>query len=132
MIQLIYTHVGQVRKSYRHKRTAEIMRETEIIANASFVLGSPGESEGTLKKTIDFVRESNFERIFVSILAPLPGTEIYAKTCNIMPELKEMDVVPLEDVKKRYVEKFCAVDYQRLEDVREEIAGMSRISFDLY
>lgn len=116
----------------RYKRTAEIIRETGIITNASFILGSTGETEETLKQTIDFVRESNFERISASILAPLPGTGVFTKACDIMQELKEMDVVPLEKAKRRYVKKFCAVDYQRLEDVREEITGMSNISFNLY
>jgi radical SAM superfamily enzyme YgiQ (UPF0313 family) len=116
----------------KYKTTADIMRDSEIITCASFIIGYSGETEETLKRTIDFVRASNFERIFVSLLAPLPGTETYKKTCVIMPELKEMDVVPIEEAKRRYVEKFCAVDYQRLENVRKELADMSDISFDLY
>lgn len=116
----------------KYKITAEIMHKTGIPANASFILGAPGETEETLNETINFIKESNFERVSASILAPLPGTEIYAKMCDVMPELRKMDIIPLEEVKRRYVNRFCKVDYQRLEQVREEISWVPNISFDLY
>ena len=56
----------------------------------------------------------------MSILAPLPGTEIYEQVCLIMPELKQEDIIPMDTVKSVYNQKFCGIDYFKLICILEE------------
>jgi radical SAM superfamily enzyme YgiQ (UPF0313 family) len=45
--------------------------------HGDFIVGLPGESRETIRKSIDFAKELNVETIQVSIGHPYPGTEFY-------------------------------------------------------
>jgi radical SAM superfamily enzyme YgiQ (UPF0313 family) len=74
-----------VKKSSNLAKVKEAMRMTQgvgISALASFIIGLPGETADTLRKTVDFANELHHE--FGSlygfhILAPFPGTEVRDK-----------------------------------------------------
>jgi radical SAM superfamily enzyme YgiQ (UPF0313 family) len=69
------------KKSNLHK-VKEAMRMTQkvgISALASFIIGLPGETEETLRKTVEFANElhSEFGSLYgFHILSPFPGTEV--------------------------------------------------------
>lgn len=115
-----------------YKKIAKIMQNSDIITCASFILGYSGENEETLNEMVNFAKESNFDRIFSSIVSPLPGTYIYKQVCDIMPELRWEDILKIDEIKKVYVEKYCSINYQELEYIRDEMASASKISFDIY
>jgi anaerobic magnesium-protoporphyrin IX monomethyl ester cyclase len=52
-------------------------KQAGIDARGAFILGCPGETEESMKKTLNFMKELNLDLISLNILAPLPGTEIY-------------------------------------------------------
>jgi len=42
-----------------------------------FILGVPGETKETMRRTIDFAKSLDLEDAFFSIYSPFPGTELY-------------------------------------------------------
>ena len=48
-----------------------------LVVHADFIVGPPGESRESIRKSIDFAKELDVETIQVSIAHPYPGTEFY-------------------------------------------------------
>jgi radical SAM superfamily enzyme YgiQ (UPF0313 family) len=48
-----------------------------LTIHGDFIVGLPGESRESIRRTIDFAKELNTETIQVSIAHPYPGTEFY-------------------------------------------------------
>jgi hopanoid biosynthesis associated radical SAM protein HpnJ len=48
-----------------------------LVIHGDFIVGLPGESHETIRKSIDFAKELDVETIQVSIGHPYPGTEFY-------------------------------------------------------
>ncbi len=48
-----------------------------LIIHGDFIVGLPGDSRESIRKTIDFAKELDVETIQVSIAHPYPGTEFY-------------------------------------------------------
>jgi hopanoid biosynthesis associated radical SAM protein HpnJ len=48
-----------------------------LVVHGDFIVGLPGESRETIRKSIDFAKELDVETIQVSIGHPYPGTEFY-------------------------------------------------------
>jgi len=48
-----------------------------LVIHGDFIIGLPGETPQTIRKTIDFAKKLDVETIQVSIAHPLPGTEFY-------------------------------------------------------
>ena len=71
-----------VKKNSNLDKVKEAMRMTQdvgISALASFIIGLPGETEETLRKTVEFANElhQEFGSLYgFHILAPFPGTEV--------------------------------------------------------
>ena len=57
-----------------------------LTIHGDFIVGLPGESRESLRKTIDFAKKLNCETIQVSIAHPYPGTEFfdYVKKNNLI------------------------------------------------
>ena len=74
-----------VKKKSNLDKVKEAMRMTQgvgISALASFIIGLPGETEETLRKTVEFANElhQEFGSLYgFHILAPFPGTEVREK-----------------------------------------------------
>lgn len=48
-----------------------------LVIHADFIVGLPGESRDSIRKTIEFAKKLDTETIQVSIAHPYPGTEFY-------------------------------------------------------
>jgi len=59
------------------KRFAKDCRELGIRIHGTFILGLPGETQETIKETIEFAKEVNPHTLQVSLAAPYPGTVLY-------------------------------------------------------
>jgi radical SAM superfamily enzyme YgiQ (UPF0313 family) len=74
----------QILKNIKKGATVEMaLRFTEnckklgLVIHGDFVVGLPGETRETLRRTIDFAKRLDTETIQVSIAHALPGTELY-------------------------------------------------------
>jgi len=83
------------------KRAFELTKEAGISSSASFIIGHPGETEQTVKDTIELAKEINPTLAHFFIAIPLPCTELYdiAKEKNLivnmnLREWKQMPELP--------------------------------------
>jgi radical SAM superfamily enzyme YgiQ (UPF0313 family) len=67
-------------------KAMELTRQAGILSLAYFIIGLPGETEETIKKTIRFAKKINPDYVNFHIATPFPGTEFYdyAKNNNLL------------------------------------------------
>jgi len=63
-----------------------------LLIHGTFVLGLPGETKETMKRTLEFAKNLNLETLQVSVATPLPGTEFF-KYCQEKGYLKETNLI---------------------------------------
>jgi hopanoid biosynthesis associated radical SAM protein HpnJ len=74
--------LNNVKKGITIERSREFMktaRELGILVHGAFILGLPGETARTIEETMRFALEMDPYSIQVSLVAPYPGTELYAQ-----------------------------------------------------
>jgi hopanoid biosynthesis associated radical SAM protein HpnJ len=59
-------------------RFTENCKKLGLVIHGDFIIGLPGESRETIRRTIDFAKRLDTETIQVSIAHALPGTELHA------------------------------------------------------
>ncbi len=59
------------------RRFTENCKKLGLLVHGDFIVGLPGESRESLRRTIDFAKRLDCETIQVSIAHPYPGTEFY-------------------------------------------------------
>jgi anaerobic magnesium-protoporphyrin IX monomethyl ester cyclase len=71
-----------------NNRAIQLLVSAGIKANASFVIGSPTETEEEMMDTYDFIRKSKLSFVDIYVLTPYPGTPIwdYAKSRNLVSD----------------------------------------------
>jgi len=60
------------------RRVIKLTRECAIDARAMFMFGNPGETEETMRRTLDFAMRLKPDFAVFNIATPYPGTEMYA------------------------------------------------------
>jgi len=58
-------------------RYTENARKLGLLIHGDFIVGLPGESRESLRRTVDFAKRLDVDTIQVSIAHPYPGTEFY-------------------------------------------------------
>jgi radical SAM superfamily enzyme YgiQ (UPF0313 family) len=58
-------------------RFTENCRKLGLVVHGDFIVGLPGDSRESIRRTIDFAKKVDCETIQVSIAHPYPGTEFY-------------------------------------------------------
>jgi len=64
-------------------------RECGMNTHAHLMLGMPGETKETIKKTVEFVKKINPNTIDVGICTPYPGTKLFSDVAKDHPEIKD-------------------------------------------
>lgn len=59
------------------KKYLRVLKKEGIDRRLLLILGLPGEPDDIAQKTIDFIKETEPSSVFLSLLCPLPGSEIY-------------------------------------------------------
>jgi radical SAM superfamily enzyme YgiQ (UPF0313 family) len=59
------------------RRFAKNAHKIGLTVHGDFIIGLPGETRESVRKTIDFAKDLDCETIQVSLAAPYPGTEFY-------------------------------------------------------
>ncbi len=78
------------------KQVFKWCRDLKLDAHAHVMLGSPGETKETIKKTIAFVKSLKPATASFGLLTPYPGTEIFDKVAASHPEIKDGSDATLE------------------------------------
>ena len=61
------------------KPTIENAKKAGLLVHSFWIVGFPGETREEMEETIEFASQSNADSYSISILTPLPGTDIYRK-----------------------------------------------------
>ena len=103
-----------VRTDFARRFSADC-KKLGIKIHGTFILGLPGETQETIKKTIEYAKEINPHTIQVSLAAPYPGTTLYKQAVENgwMEENKTINLVSKEGV------QLAAIGYAHLS--RDEI-----------
>lgn len=59
------------------QRFTENCKKLDLLIHGDYIIGLPGETRETIRRTIDFAKRMDTETIQVSIAHPYPGTEFY-------------------------------------------------------
>ena len=59
------------------RKTVDLSRSAGLRVRAFFMLGLPGETEGSMRRTIDFAKSLDLDVAVFHITTPLPGTELF-------------------------------------------------------
>jgi anaerobic magnesium-protoporphyrin IX monomethyl ester cyclase len=72
----------------KNRAAVNLLSSAGIQANASFIIGSPEETEDEILETYDFIRKSRIDFFDVYPLTPLPGTPVwdYAKKRGLVAD----------------------------------------------
>ncbi len=113
----------------------EILKDFGIKMYPSFVLGLPGETNKTARKTLDLARRlvdtGNVYQLACSTLIPLPQSKSFDMVISQL-ELKKKymgeDILPVEELRKDWVKYFCNVEYAYLEEILSEILKLVPVS----
>lgn len=69
-----------IKKGVTRPQAEEFTRNCKklgITIHGAFIMGLPGETRETIRKTIDYARQLDLDSIQVSLASPYPGTEFY-------------------------------------------------------
>jgi hopanoid biosynthesis associated radical SAM protein HpnJ len=72
--------LDNIKKGIRIEEAREFTancRKLGITIHGTFILGLPGETQETIRQTIEFAKQLDVFSIQVSLAAPYPGTELY-------------------------------------------------------
>jgi len=61
----------------RARQFTKDCKKLGLVVHGDFILGLPGETKETIRRTIDFAKELDVETIQVSVAHAYPGTELY-------------------------------------------------------
>lgn len=116
--------LSNINKKISLNRVPEFIKWTKdagIDVRVSFMLGSPGETEETLKKTIQYAISLRPDIFIYNITTPLPGTEMFrwAREKGYLKTLEWDDynlgraVMDLPTVSAETVEKYYKIAYRK-------------------
>jgi len=74
--------LNNIKKGTRLDKIREFVKSTRelgILVHGAFILGLPGETAETIEETMRFALEMDPYSIQISLVAPYPGTELYAQ-----------------------------------------------------
>ncbi len=101
-------------KLHRIKQLVDKLASVGIISEGSFMVGFPHETKAQVDETFRRVQEFGFDRISISIVNPLPGTELFkqCETEGLLPEdFDPQDIrwsaenIKLEGIERGYLGK---------------------------
>jgi len=58
-------------------RAIKWAKESGILVAISVIIGYPGENEKTVEETVEFIRKTEPDYVYICIPTPYPGTELY-------------------------------------------------------
>jgi len=101
----------------------KLLSDNGISITPSYVTALPGETESSLKKTLEHAytvkQICGFEEIFCCELIPFPGSKAFSMLDKL--KLFSSDILEVEKLKNCWAENFCNVDYSVIEYFTGEI-----------
>jgi len=74
---IILKNIRKELDSIKLQRGIKMIKDAGIQIHSSFMIGSPGETEGTIRETIDLAKSLPLDEATFFITSPYPGTDLY-------------------------------------------------------
>lgn len=123
------TVLNQVKKGsvtvQQHINAIKLIKKYDINISGYFVIGAPDESKEEMLKTYEFIKNNPIDEIFLSVMIPFPGTEIweYAKSKNLVNENMDWDLLEWDfENNKKYIIIDDAISKNDLERIYFKIS----------
>lgn len=138
-------HMNKAMDLNQFHQTISWTKAAKINIRGAFMIGNPGETEISMKKTIEFAKNSGLQLAVFNITTPYPGTEIYKeflKNNSLIHQnwplydrahpILKLDTVS-EDIVKKYYYKSYRDFYLRPAYILKRIFTMRTFSeFKIY
>ena len=104
--EVLHTLKGSGTSVARNRAAVSALKGAGIAANASFIIGSPGETAAQMMDTYRFIRDSGMDLFDVYLLTPYPGTPVWelAKARGFvsddMPDWSVLTISPRRDPRR--------------------------------
>lgn len=112
--------LNNIKKDITLEQTRQTFRwcqEVGIDIHAHLMIGCPGETTETIKRSIRFIKEIEPTTITVGIITPYPGTPLFELVVEKYPEIKETYSLNLDilHTKAFLTDAFCEIPGEELE-----------------
>ena len=99
------------------QQTFRWAHQTKMETHAHFMLGCPGETDNTVRETINFAKSLKPTTVTFGICTPYPGTELFRKVSQKYPEIKDGSACDLRmlHTKGFFTESFNSLTKSELE-----------------
>lgn len=110
----------------QNERAIKWAKEIGISVAISVIIGYPGETQDTLRQTLDFIRRTEPDDVYMSLATPYPGIELYDRVkdlgwkvceqwghCDMQMQAFENPYlsVDLREVRRRFYNHFYSPSY---------------------
>ncbi|MFH1782302.1 MAG: radical SAM protein [Candidatus Omnitrophota bacterium] len=111
-----------MRKGYQARqidKAFKICRDNKIITTCNFMIGTPGETKGTMQESIDMLKRIKPNLLRWSITTPTPGSDLYR-------ELKEKDLINLKHLSEfdRWAAYPIKLEFFSKEDIQKSMKDL--------
>ncbi len=116
--------LNKMRKSLRLEQVRKgikLMKKHGFEVHSSFMLGNVGDTEETIRDTINFAKELDLDNATFFITSPYPGTDLYGISMNegfVTPNTPWESFVPLGNQQPLLVQS--AVPYEKLIQLQKQ------------
>lgn len=116
-VQEILNNVKKGIKVEQTKKTFKWTKEIGMDTHAHIMLGMPGETEETLKQTIEFVLEIEPTTATFGICSPYPGSQLYNELLEKHPDVEHGGNISLLNLHTQaiYNEYYTNVPHEKIE-----------------
>ena len=109
----ILRYLGRPMKKKLIENSFRYCQQHGIRTTASFIIGSPSESEDTLNETLEFAKRLKSDHVLFNVLTPHKGTEIYSLSVEgnlLKPYEVDIEKYPQEPVGVPMIENINGIN----------------------
>ncbi|GAB6054615.1 hypothetical protein JCM17960_34350 [Magnetospira thiophila] len=100
------------------RATIRLLKEAGIEVRVYLIIGLPGEPPDVVKKTWDFIQETEPDLVYLSIFTPRPGTDIYNDPGKFGIEWIDPDMSKTQHMYGRYDAELPELNFRYAKDTQ--------------
>lgn len=87
--QKILDIIGKGTTVEQNERAIRMAREVGLFVSISVIIGHPGETIETMNQTVEFIKKTRPDDVYICVATPYPGTQLYEQIKNLGWEICE-------------------------------------------
>jgi len=90
------------------RKAVSLAKKYKMEVLGTFMVGSPGETEEDIRKTIEFIKELDLDQVGINVTTPFPGTELWEvakKKCLVKDDKWDDRLWGMRDVNEKNIEE---------------------------